>query len=108
MKKVKKPKKYDKASKDLINDFEEQIIEFIIKEKPKTIEVKDRELNIPDRRIDSVFEIDNKYILNIEFQTEYEENIEFRMLLYNILLQVKYDLPVRTIIITLQEKTKVK
>lgn len=105
---MKKIKRYDKASKDLINEFEEQIIEYVIKSKPQKIEKLDRELNLPDRRIDSVFKIDDRYVLNIEFQTEYEENIEFRVLLYNILLQVKHELPVRTIIIYLTRKNESK
>lgn len=105
---MKKGKKYDKAGKDLIEAFEEQIIEYVIKSKPEKIETLDRELNLPDRRIDSVFKINNEYVLNIEFQTEYEDNIEFRMLLYNVLLKVKYNLPVRTIIIYLTKKNENK
>ena len=81
--KTKISKKYDKASKGLIDVFQEHIIEYVTKSKPEKIETLDRELNLPHRFVDSVFKIDDKYVLNIEFQAKYEVDIEFRLLLYN-------------------------
>lgn len=101
-------KKYDRASKSLIQSFEEHIINFVIGEDARKIEVLDTELNLPNRNVDSLFKINDEYVLNIEFQTKYEDNIEFRMLLYNILLELKYDLPVRTVLIYLTDFRKEK
>jgi predicted transposase YdaD len=99
--KKKTDKPYDKASKDLLDIFQIDIVSFFTNTSPDKITFEGTELSIPDRRVDSSFKIDNKYILNLEFQTKYEKGIEFRMLLYNTLLRAKHKLPVRTILIYL-------
>lgn len=108
MKEKKIHKKYDRASKSLIQSFEEHIIDFVIGETAKKIEPLDTELNLPNRNVDSLFKINDEYVLNIEFQTKYEEDIEFRMMLYNNLLELKYNLPVRTVLIYLTDYRKEK
>lgn len=94
----KNEKMYDKASKGILDSFQIDIVSFFTNTEPSKIDIIDTELSIPDRRVDSAFKIDNKYILNLEFQTRYKKDIEFRMLLYNVLLESKYKLPVRTIL----------
>ncbi len=99
-------KKYDRATKDLINKFESEIINYFLKSNIKNIEPVDREINLPEKHVDSAFNINDEYILHIEFQTKYEENIEKRLLLYNILLNNKFNKDVKTIIVYLADKQK--
>ena len=102
-------KKYDRASKTLIQGYDKEIIEFITKDKIQALRSIDREINLPEKHLDSAFEVNNKYILNIEFQTIYEKNIEERLLLYRCLLKYKsnYQKPVRTIIVYLTDNPNI-
>lgn len=98
-------KKFDRATKTLIQGYDKEIIEFIIDKKINSVSPIDREINLPEKHLDSAFEINDEYILNIEFQTVYEKNIEERLLLYRCLLKYKsdYKKPVRTILVYLTD-----
>ncbi len=101
-------KKYDRVSKVLIQTYDKEIIEHLLNVQIKSIIPVDREINLPEKHMDSTFHINNEYIINIEFQTEYDENIEQRLLLYRCLLKYKYNKPVKSVIIYLKESSNIK
>ncbi len=101
-------KKYDRVSKVLIQTYDKEIIEYLLNIQVNSISSVDREINLPEKHLDSTFNINDEYIINIEFQTEYDENIEQRLLLYRCLLKYKYNKPVKSVIIYLKESSNIK
>lgn len=54
------PKKYDKASKMLIEAFQEHIIYYLTNSHPDKIESLDREINLHNQSVDSIFKINDE------------------------------------------------
>lgn len=95
----KQHKPYDQHTKVLIDRYPEDIVKFFAGIDKAEITLLDRELNLPTKSVDGIFNINNEYILNIEFQTRYDETLNFRMLRYFTLLREKYNLPVRSMVV---------
>ena len=94
-------KKYDRSTKTLLNRHEKEIVNFLLKTDITNFKSEDREINLPEKHVDSVFRINGEYILHFEFQTKYEEGMEEKMLLYNLLLRNKFQCEVQSILVYL-------
>jgi hypothetical protein len=107
-KETKNNKKYDKVSKYILDEFSSDIVEFFTGIKADKITILDKELNLPSKYVDSAYKINDEFILNIEIQTKYDENLPFRMALYSLVLKDRYKLPVKSYVIYLTPDKKEK
>ena len=92
----------DIISKDIFKSIVKDISKHILKLEFQEIDFVDKEFErIESRRADIVAKIDNKYILHIEMQSEYETNFEYRMLRYWVDIKQVFPMPVKQFLIFL-------
>jgi hypothetical protein len=92
---------YDRALKSLMEDHAAEMVPELVPG-ARFIEEKNNELTRLNLRADIVYLIEYKgelRILNMELQTDAEKNMAFRMLVYNLELYDKYQLPVISVVL---------
>jgi hypothetical protein len=92
---------YDRALKSLMEDHAAEMVPELVPG-ARFIEEKNNELTRLNLRADIVYLIEYNgqlRILNMELQTDAEKNMAFRMLVYNLELYDKYQLPVISVVL---------
>ncbi len=92
---------YDRALKSLMEDHAAEMVPELVPG-ARFIEEKNNELTRLNLRADIVYLIEytgELRILNMELQTDAEKHMAFRMLVYNLELYDKYELPVISVVL---------
>lgn len=98
-------KPYDRTLKSLIGEYAEEIIPELVSE-ARLVAEENTEIARTNLEADTVYLItckDTSYILHIEAQTNIDEDMPYRMLLYYVELFGKYRLPIISIVLYLFE-----
>src|SRR5438309_512117 len=99
-------KPFDATVKHLPEDFPRDWARFVGVAESAPVTVIDADLSTVTAAADKVLRVDepDPWLLHLEFQASYDAGLSQRLLQYNVLLQVRHSLPVRSVAILLCPK----
>ena len=98
---------YDNTCKYLAENFPEDLLSWLIGERVTLVELNPTELNVDPIRADSIILLTNRdLILHLEFQTDADDEMQFRMIDYRVRAYRKFPTKqMRQIVIYLRKTT---